>query len=256
MYQRPDAPLSIGGVLDDGFRLLKNSFGKLFLLAFISAYIGQLPNYFIGETSPEQITTIPVMALLLLAVSMVFSVALTGALIARVLAVVNGDDLSLGGAVAVGFERFFPMLGCLILYLLAVMGGMIALVIPGLILSLSLVFAPYLVITDRLGPVAAIKQSHNLVWGSWWRTAAIFTVIIFIIFAVYFLLGSLAALQVAFGVDADGSNLNFIAFVLVPLITAVVSPLGYAFTMSILNDLKLRKEGADLDVRMGEIENA
>ena len=56
--------------------------------------------------------------------------------------------------------------------------------------------------------------------------------------------------------DVDGSNLNFIAFVLIPLITAVVSPLGYAFTMSILNDLKLRKEGADLDARMGEIENA
>ena len=63
-------------------------------------------------------------------------------------------------------------------------------------------------------------------------------------------------MQVAFGMDVDGSNLNFIAFVVVPLITAVVSPLGYAFTMSILNDLKLRKEGADLDARMGEIENA
>ena len=148
------------------------------------------------------------------------------------------------------------MLGCIILDILAVIGGFIALVIPGLILSLSLLLAPYLVITDGLGPIAALNQSHKLVWGNWWRTAGIFTVLIFIVFAAYFLMGLLGTLQLVFGTDGADSNLTFVAYILVPMMSALISPLIYAFTMSILNDLKLRREGADLDARMGEIENA
>jgi hypothetical protein len=256
MYQRPDTPLSIGGVLDDGFRLVKSSYGKVFLLALIAAFAGQIPNYFLGETPAEQLQVVPAAALVWLAISIVLSVILTGALIARVDAVTRGDDLSMGGAITIGLGRFFPMLGCLILYVLAVMGGVIALVIPGLILSLSLLLAPYLVITDNLGAIEAIKQSHKLVWGNWWRTAGIFTVLIFIIFAAYFLIGLLSTLQLVFSTDGSGADLTFVAYILVPVMSAVISPLVYAFTMSILNDLKLRKEGADLDARMGEIENA
>jgi hypothetical protein len=256
MYQRPDTPLSIGGVLDDGFRLVKSSYGKVFLLALIAAFAGQIPNYFLAETPAEQLQDIPAAALVWLGISIVLSVILTGALIARVEAVTNGDDLTMGAAISVGLGRFLPMLGCLILYVLAVAAGLIALIIPGLILSLSLLLAPYLVITDNLGPIAAIKQSHKLVWGNWWRTAGIFTVLIFIVFAAYFLMGLLGTLQLVFGTDAADSNLTFFAYILVPMMSAVISPLVYAFTMSILNDLKLRKEGADLDARMGEIENA
>ena len=256
MYQRPDAPLSIGGVLDDGFRLLKNSFGKLFLLALISAFIGQIPSYFMGEAPADQLATLPTVAFQWLGLSMLVSIIFYGAMIARIQAVANGDNLSMGDALAVGAVRFFPMLGCFILYSLAVAGGAIALVIPGIILSLSLVFAPYLVITDRLGPIAAIKQSHKLVWGNWWRTAAILTVLIFIILAAYFLIGLLAALQAAFGTGVADGSLSFSTYMIMALVTAIITPLVYAFSMSILNDLKLRKEGADLDARMGEIENA
>ena len=44
MYQRPDAPRSIGGTLDDGFRLFKACFSQVFILAFIAAVIGQIPS--------------------------------------------------------------------------------------------------------------------------------------------------------------------------------------------------------------------
>lgn len=256
MYQRPDAPLSIGGVLDDGFRLLKSSFGKLFVLALISAFFGQIPNYFIGGTPAEQLEALTATTFVWLGISFLLSIIFYGALIARVHAVANGDDLSLGGALAVGARRFFPLLACFILYSLALVAGTLALVIPGIILGLSLVFAPYLVITDRLGPVAAIKRSHNLVWGNWWRTAGILTVVIFIIFAAYFLMGLLAALQAVFGTDGAAAGLSFFAYIFAALMTAIISPMIYAFSMSILNDLKLRKEGADLEARMGEIENA
>jgi hypothetical protein len=256
MYQRPDAPLSIGGVLDDGFRLLKSSFGKLFLLALISSFFGQIPNYFIGGTPAEQLEAVTSTALPWLGISFLLSLIFYGALIARVQAVANGENLSMGGAIGVGAGRFFPMLACFILYSLAVAAGILALVIPGIILSLSLIFAPYLVITDRLGPVAAIKRSHNLVWGNWWRTAGILTVVIFIIIAAYFLMGLLAALQAAFGTGGADGGPSFFVYIFAALMAAIISPLVYAFSMSILNDLKLRKEGADLDARMGEIENA
>lgn len=95
MYQRPDTLLSIGGVLDDGFRLVKSSYGKVFLLALFAAFAGQIPNYFLGGTPAEQLQVVSAGTLVWLGISIVISVILTGALIARVDAVTNGDDLTM-----------------------------------------------------------------------------------------------------------------------------------------------------------------
>lgn len=256
MYQRPDGPLSIGGVLDDGFRLCKASFSKIFLLALISAFINQIPSAFMGFTPGEEMTELPVGALWAFALTAVISMVFYGAVIARVDAISRGESVSLGEALGVGLRRFFPILISLILFTILVMLGLVVLIIPGLIVMLTLVFAPYLSVTDKLGPIEALKQSHRLVWGNWWRTAAIFAVIMFIVFAAYFLMGMLGALAGAFGgVDVD-SGFNLFQYLVLPLVTAIVSPLIYAFSMSVLNDLKLRREGGDLAERMEELETA
>ena len=58
-----------------------------------------------------------------------------------------------------------------ILYGLAIVVGLILLVIPGIILSISLCLAFYLVALENKGAVDSLKSSHALVKGYWWRTA-------------------------------------------------------------------------------------
>lgn len=254
MYQRPTAPLSIGGVLDDGFSLLKVSFTRIIPLAFLPAFINQVPNVITGVDPNEMPTEMPPEAVGLTLVAAIVSLWFFGAIIARLDAISRGEDTGLSGALGVGGRRFLPLLGCGLLLVLCVTGGFIALLIPGLILMLSLAFSPYLVVTDGSGPVAALKQSHNLVWGNWWRTAGIFTVIAFISLALYTLIGVVGAFVGAFFSGDLVLMTNIILLVVVPLMSALISPVLYALSIALLNDLRLRSEGADLAERLEGLE--
>ena len=254
MYQRPTSPLSIGGVLDDGFTLLKASFTRILPLAFLPAFLNQIPNVITGVDPNAPPTEMPPEATALTLVAAIVSLWFFGAIIARLDAITRGDDTGLGGALGVGGKRFLPMLGCSLLLLLCIMGGFIALIIPGLILMLSLAFAPYLVVTDNSVPIAALKKSHKLVWGNWWRTAAIFTVVAFISLVLYTLIGFVAALVGALFSSDLVLMTNIILLVVVPLMSALVSPVLYALSIALLNDLRLRSEGSDLAERMEGLE--
>ncbi len=257
MYQRPEAPRSIGGTLDDGFRLFKASYTQVFILAFVAALVGQIPSMMLSGTADPadpfgQFTAGVGVAFVL---AMLVSAVIYGAIIAMIHAVANNQSLSMSQAFAVGLQRFFPLVLCGLLYTLAIFLGTLALIIPGIILSLTLLFGVYAVVTDNLGPVAALKYSHNLVWGNWWRTAAVVGVGTFIFMVGMILVAMISGFAAAAG--SDGINPESVQsspilnFVVLPLITAVLSPLFYTFIMAAFNDLKLRHSGADLAERIG-----
>jgi len=148
----------------------------------------------------------------------------------------------------VGFNKFLPMLVAVILYSLAVTMGFILLLIPGLILSLSLAFYLYFIVIDDMGAYAALKASHQLVWGNWWRTAAVFTVPGLVLVALYFVLFFVVGLLSAGFASIPGleSLINALANLLSALITPYFFVLGYVQ----FRDLKLRKWGNDLARRL------
>ncbi|MEM6582183.1 MAG: hypothetical protein AAF699_12955 [Pseudomonadota bacterium] len=253
MYEKPTAPLSIGGVLDDGFKLLRASFMAVLLFAILGSVFNQLPSLPIDETTAPASVVIgfALIALLLFLIGWPWA---NGALIERMDAIASQRESSLGQASRVGVRRLLPMLGCYILYILAVMGGSILLLIPGIILGVSLILGPYLVIVENLGPVEALRRSHKLVWGDWWRTAIIFTVIVFVLLSLYVLIG-LAGVFAGYNAAASGEEVlplsTIVAAIAVTIIvSAFVIPVLSAFSLSILNDLKLRKEGSDLSERL------
>ncbi len=254
MYQRPTSPLSIGGVLDDGFKLFRVSFTRLFLLALIPAILNQVPS--IITTDEGELTVAPVAAIVAFFVMVAGSLIFFGAAIARASAISEGGDCGMGGALGTGSRRALAMLGCVLLFMLAFIGGSILLVIPGLILFVTLLFGNYLVVIDGLGPLEALKQSHRLVWGNWWRTAAALTVIGIIIMVAYGVITFVVAFVAILAGAEEGMVVNIISFVLVPLLSAVVNPIAYTFSIALLNDLKLRKEGGDLAQRMEGLEPA
>jgi len=256
MYQRPDAPRTVGGTLDDGFRLFKASFSQVFLLAFVAAVLSQIPSVMLNSTVSEenpigQFTAGLGVAFL---VSMLISAVIYGAIIAKIEAVTNNQTLSMSQAIAVGLQRFFPLLICGLLYMLAVVAGTLALIIPGIILSLTLLFGVYAVVADNMGPIEALKHSHKLVWGNWWRTAAVVGVGTFILLVGMMLVGVMSGVAAAVSGATDAADLqssNLLNFVVLPLFSALLSPLLYAFIMAAYNDLKLRRSGADLADRIG-----
>jgi hypothetical protein len=256
MYQRPETPRSIGGTLDDGFRLFKACFSQVFILAYIAAVIGQIPSVMMsgGVTADSPFPQFTVGLVVSFVLATLAAALLYGTIIAKIESISNNQPLSMSQAFAVGLQRFFPLLLCGFLYSIAVVLGTLALIIPGIILSLTLLFGVYAVVVDNMGPVAALKYSHSLVWGNWWRTATIVGVATFVLLVGMLLVGGISGFALAAGgsVDLESIDTNpILNFVVLPLISALLSPLFYTFAMAAYNDLKLRRSGADLAERIG-----
>jgi len=249
MYRAPAAPLSIGGVLDNGFQLLRTSFSSVIGLAILSAVIGSAPNLVLPQPPLMGEPRITAGLLAGSLIAGVVSALFYGAIIARIDAHIKAREMTFAEAVQVGARRLLPMILCFILYGLAVTGGLLLLVVPGLILALSLGMAPYLVITENLGPVEALKRSHNLVWGNWWRTAIIVTVIMFILMAAYFLVGMVSGISIVAG-GTDVGEPGLLVNLAMALLSAVITPVAYALGMALLTDLQRRKEGGDREPRI------
>jgi hypothetical protein len=87
-----------------------------------------------------------------------------------VLRLAAGEDPSIAEALRSCVSRFPAVLGAVVLYSIFVAAGLVALIVPGIWLSVLLYFGAQAVIVDDLGPVDALKRSADLVRGKWWAT--------------------------------------------------------------------------------------
>ncbi|MGR9053477.1 MAG: YciC family protein [Gammaproteobacteria bacterium] len=248
----PQEPSSIGKILDSSFRLYILSFKKLVGLAFIVAIISMIFNIVIQSIMPEiqdnsdpaaMMSILPTLiggSILVGLLSMFFYIAM----VYRLDNVANEIEDNFGEALAAGFRKFPTMLLASILYTLACGLGFVLLVIPGLILSLSLIFYPFLIIVEEESAFEALKSSHKLVWGNWWRTMGVFMVPGVVLFIVFMMLGILAGL---FASAEPGISW---VDVVNNLMMVIYMPFLYGLGYTQYQDLKLRAYGADLEARM------
>ncbi len=253
MYQRPSEPLSIGGVLDNGIQLFKASVAKTFPLALAGGLISTLPQIFTQMTGLGPYET----ALLGDSVGTVLGVVLITSLLAMAayLAVLsiqdamsNNRSMAIDEAVLTGLTRLPAMLGASILYVLAIIFGMILLIVPGIIISVYWILYAIAVVADRKGPVQSLGYSYQLIKGYWWRSAAILGVMGIIAMVLYAALMMLVAGGVIGGVIGYEESAGLLIFtsLTTALVSAAVTPLFYAILLVTYNDLKLRRGGDDL----------
>ena len=75
------------------------------------------------------------------------------------------------------YRIFWRFLGTSILTTLAVLGGLILIVIPGIIWAVRFSFAPIIVIDTKMGPVAGMKESYAITKGNFWKILGFWIVI-------------------------------------------------------------------------------
>lgn len=253
MMALANEPQSIGRVLDGGFKLFVKSFAGVIPLSLAAAAVLAIPNIanvVMGSAeqaeSPAPAATVLVLFLLALPIYMI----LIAAVVYRLGAAAGMHEASAGQALARGVRCLLSLIGAAILYFLAMAGGLILLIIPGIILSLSLSFGFFAIVLDSESALGGLKRSHRLVWGNWWRTLAVVSVPVVIVMILYLGLG------IAFGatlVMSDGkpaSDVLITANLIEAAIGGVTVPLLYSIMIAQYHDLKLRKEGHDLAARL------
>jgi hypothetical protein len=252
MYQQPNAPQSIGGVLDSGFQLYRESLSQAYLLAAIGALVmapvNLLQPYFIRTGVTGLIGT----SGLLIIAAVVVSVVFYAGLIARIDAVARGATISLGQALSLAVQRAGTMILSGFITVIVVAIGLCLLIIPGLIFMIWLLFAPFAVVIERRGALDSLSYSRAIVRGHWWRTAVLLTIIGIVLMVVYFIFG----LGISIAVISDpvaaqqGQVPWYVTLIVGPALSAVILPLTYSLMLAIFYDLRLRHEGGDLAARI------
>ncbi|HEY4647264.1 MAG TPA: hypothetical protein VIH25_13415 [Steroidobacteraceae bacterium] len=252
MYAKPTSPQSIGQVLDGSFRLTAAAFGRSWILALfagISGYAASVYQFTRGDSLAEAVTAPQdAMYWTLYAVGLLASVLFYAAIYLRIDSIADGSTGA--GALQSALRKLPLLIALIILNMLALMVGFILLIVPGLILIVSLVLAMPILLLEDKGPIDSLTSSHKLVWGNWWRTAAILTVGGIIIFVLYMILGLIAAAVAPFLAGGEAAVVAVVSlFIVLALAGILISPYFVSLILNIYWDLKLRREGGDLSAR-------
>lgn len=77
---------------------------------------------------------------------------------------------------------------------LAILGGFLLLIIPGLIIALYVYFPQYVYVNEGLKGLAALRRSHDLVKGNWWNLLNKLVKIGFLVIIILIVLGIITGL--------------------------------------------------------------
>jgi hypothetical protein len=264
----PTTPQNIGGILDSGIKLCMKSAKQALPVALVGGLVANLPAIIVGrsmntvaENGMPQMPDFGLLLIISIIAAMVLSFVFYNAIIIIVAATADEEAITIGQALGQGLRRMPAAIAAGICYMLAITVGFVLLVIPGIILSVYLYSAFYLVVLDNEGPIKALKHSYAITKGSWWRVATAMTIAI-IIALILTMLFSLVVGALAFSsataILATGIAATplWIDLLVVPLSNAVSFIIMSSMLYAIVRDLKLRYEGQDLIARAKSLEDA
>ena len=250
-------PLSVGEILDTSFGLYRRHFVALATIVMISTGAPLLLNLYIQ--SAGGLIANPVLAVIYLVAYIALSSLGAAATVFLISEGYLGRELSAGEAIA----RATPLLGRLIVYsilfTLVVVIGLLLLLVPGIILACGLILAtPVIVLEPGAGAMDALSRSWSLTQGSRLRMFGLLLVFGLLVYIPVIAL-SIIAMVVAPGAisAADGASAPMLIFTaLMGLVQMVIYPLLYCILTVTYYDMRVRKEGFDLEMLASSLQPA
>ena len=170
-------PRDIGGLIGDGFNLYFRQFGTFLLIAAAVVVPVNLVvlGIGLGWLTADYDSTPPVGEnLITIFTNLLVAVPLTSAMcIYALLDVADGRRPRAREAIQRGLDVFTAILPVLLMFMAAVILGLLALVIPGLFLAVVLSFWAQATVVDGRRGSDALRRSWELVQGTWWRVAGV-----------------------------------------------------------------------------------
>lgn len=220
-------PWTATGLLSMGWERFKKAPGLTIVAFLVTMILGQAPGMCprvleISGVLERGDMTLTFLSLGASIVGWVLTAFLHGGLLNTYLKIARGEEATFGDVFS-GGTWFLPMLGATFLSTLAIMFGFVALIVPGIMLSIGLAFTTYFVVDQNMGPVEAMSASWQVTKGQK-----------FDIFGLFLLLGLI-------GLAGCAACLVGL-FVAIPL-TSVVNALAYLHLSGRLNTANTDQAG-------------
>ena len=256
-------PLGVGEILDGAIKVWRTDFRRLFPWVALFSVPGQLGVAALRLSIPKITTsegavsgTVPTKDLraflggtfLIVLISVISSLLISAGLTAYLTDRVLDRPTNLKACLRVGLSRLLPLLGTVLLVGVGVGFGIVACIVPGIILFVRWNYANQAVVVERAGPLAAIKRSYWLTAGRFWPLLAIIMLSLILAGIVSSVLtGILGAIVAAI------THSNRLATAATGFVTGVVAggltlPFSAAVSVITYLDLRVRREGLDVQL--------
>lgn len=227
----------IGGVFGSAFNIyLKNIVPFSVIAGVVLLPVAVVAAFSIANQSQTDPSGALIGAIVALALGMILTPICTAVILYSAFQDMRGKKASLGEAINWALSRFLPLLLLGIIYMLGVLAGAIALVIPAFILMVMWAVAIPACVVEKTSPIDSLSRSSELTKGNRWQIFAII-----IIFSIVSFVGG----QVVQGLGmAGGIGL----FVVVMVIWQGLIQAFYSVLMAVMyHDLRVTKEGGDVN---------
>lgn len=175
--------LSISGILDQSIKLIQDNFKLLFGIVMVLLVPYCLVQGFVtlalmpavpANLTPETVAAYQravlsaqfVLIPMLLVLAYIIIPITNSALIHAIARVYLQQPTSVGQSLQLAAKRLLPMLGTWFLLVMAIMGGLILCIVPGILAALWFALATQVVILEGLSGFAALKRSKQLMTGN------------------------------------------------------------------------------------------
>lgn len=163
-----------------------------------------------------------------------------------------GEPTDWRSSLSYAMRRFGPLLWVSILYVLALLGGFVLLFLPMIWLYVALAFGMPVLLVEGIHGRRALGRSHRLVTGRWWRTFGILLFGFVLVTVISAIVQAIFYVGVFVGPDNDALDIVLTAIAGVVGL-AIGTPFQAALTTVLYFDLRVRKEGYDLELLASEI---
>ncbi|MDH5223719.1 MAG: hypothetical protein OEW46_02990 [Actinomycetota bacterium] len=256
-------PRGVGEIMSTAFEIYKANAQNLVMivaivvvpLTFISAFIGGVvfaPDTetitILGESvetvSTRAAGTAIIVALVTALIGVIISAVLQAAIMRGAAQGSIGDAVDIDASYKWGFARFGSVILISILVGLAVAGGLILFIIPGLIFAVMFSVAiPALVVENRRG-TDAMSRSWNLVKGHFWHAVGVIILAAIITAVVGGIIGAIGG--------AISSNW-FIGWIFQAIAQIITAPFAALVSVLLYLDLRARVEALTADGLRAEL---
>jgi Membrane domain of glycerophosphoryl diester phosphodiesterase len=251
-------PLSVGEILDVSFSLYRRHFSPLVMVALVCSGLPFLLSLFL-EAAGGALAN-PLLALLYYVILVLLSSLATAATVYIVSESYLGRPLSAGEALARSAPLLLRLLLCSFLLALVVGFGLILLLIPGIIFACGLLVAfPVLVLEPGTSAVGALARSWELTRGSRGRMFGLIVTMLILFYIPLAAIGGIAAMVIPRGGFLSGGpagGVGIIAIAVIGILQLFLYPLFYCVITVAYYDLRVRKEGFDLEVLASTLQPA
>jgi hypothetical protein len=266
-FYPPTRPASVGEVLDLAFGIFKATLVRGLPYGICAVVAQWLPNIYDlsrGGTAHSVLDGSQPLRIVIFVVGVLLALMAWSSLLLRQRALIEQRPTSMALELGEALRRLPSFFLATALFLIIVAGGFalltvvppqyrvglrFLLIILGLYLAVLLSCTWPAVLLARRGPLGALRQSARLVWGNWWRIAAVYAVGAVVVVVVSILVGALITAIVS----SMGAGITVSTSVFVEVATAlgaVMAPFVGALLLATFGDLWVRKQGTDLQRRI------